>query len=131
VNDILLTGELAAISNIEKTLVLDGVKIVCADPLSLFKTPSLLDRDTANAYSIALGLSLFYFYVEQKEPTIHLLSHKLPEKKNTPSIPSEIPEETKPNKKSKNILAYSFIILTFIGLGFVVYRYIVTPFLLA
>ncbi len=134
ITKIVLAGELAHIPDIEKTIEIDGVEVTLGDPVQSFKTSSVLSKKDTTAYSIALGLSLFTLYTEQKKPTVNFLRNKSPERKNTPVTPvapSEISQENKSNKKTKNVLAYSFIILTFIGLGFVIYRYIITPFLLA
>jgi hypothetical protein len=129
ISRLIITGELARLSDIQNTIAIENIQVILGDPTELFKSSaSALKDENVEAYSVTLGLTLWNEYSRQKKRAINLLRHTVQKEKEVPSI-TDISIEKPSSKKIKNVLAYSFIALAFVGLGFVVYRYVIVPFL--
>jgi Tfp pilus assembly PilM family ATPase len=130
ITKIILTGELAHIPGIEKNISIPKTQTVVLNSILAFKNSATLNTQDIIAYSVVLGISLYHLSTSQKTPVINLLKQEVSKKKDILAT-SEKPEKPTENKSVKKIFAYSFIIITFLGLGFVIYHYIVSPLLSA
>ena len=127
---IIVAGELALVPSIETLFpTLQGTSITLGDPTKPFSTSSTILKKEPDSlpYSVALGLALHDPENTKQTMSMNFIGREMVEQKK-PLSQSEIPTEksarTIPYKK---ILAYLFIVATFIVLGVILYHYLLVP----